>query len=269
MKSRTTFFSIIVCLFLCTFLISIFSSFALSTSPSNKTSSSSKKILIVTGEYPPLVSKQLDNYGLISNVVIAVLKDMGVPYEIKFYPWARCEQMVLSGEAFATYPFAQNDDRLKNFLFSDSIFTSNDKYFYLKDNNHLTPEFYNYNTLSSFKNYIFGGQNGYWYGSKEDFTKLGIKSEWASSTESLIKMLYNRRIDFFINEYEVSNYLINKLYPHATDKFATLSNSANVHFSYLMSSKNYPASKSLLQRFNTSLSKLKSSGIIDKILSKK
>jgi polar amino acid transport system substrate-binding protein len=225
-----------------------------------------KEILIVSGEFPPLVSENLPGYGMISNIVTAIMKDTKLPFKIKFYPWARCEEMVRSGEAFAAFPYALNAQRQKEFYFSNPIFTSNDKFFYLNNNKKITKDFFNNTKLSDFKSYIFGGQLGYWYGSKDDVDKLGIQSEWTTSTESLIKMLYNRRIDFFIDQNDVSRFYINKLYPNQSSLFGSLKANAKVQFSYLMASRKYSDAKEIINKVNISLNKLQTSGVLDKIL---
>lgn len=223
----------------------------------NKTS---QKLLIVTGEYPPFVSENSKNYGVLSQIVLKALDNMGIPYEIKFYPWSRCEQMVLDGTAWATYPYGITEERSKNYLFSEPIYTSIHKYFYLSTNSKIKNEVHKFNKISDFKNYTFGGQNNYWYGDQNNFKKLGIKAEWAFSSEGLIQMLYNKRIDFFIDEQYVAKLLIKKLYKAEASKFHALENNAKTIDMAVMISKRYPNSSKIKSAFNVSLKKLKENG---------
>jgi polar amino acid transport system substrate-binding protein len=211
------------------------------------------KVLIVTGEYIPYVGENLENMGFITELIESTLRLANIDYEIKFYPWARCSEMVQSGEAWASYPYGHSDANDQIYLFSDIIYNTKHKFYYLKDNEKITEEVNDFTTIGDFKDYILGGANGYWYGNPEDFAKLGVTTEWAGDTDALIKMLHSKRIDFFIEDELVCKEAIKRLFPGEEEKFGILPTDAKIQDYYLMVSKVYPKSEELLNQFNFSL----------------
>lgn len=226
------------------------------------------KVLLVTGEYVPYTSEGLEEYGFFTKLVTSALKDAGIDAEIKFYPWGRCSEMVKNGEAWASFPYGHSEENDKTYLMSDVIYPSTHKFFYLKGNEKIKDEVHNFKEIADFKNYIFGGANGYWYGSQDDFKSKGVTTEWAADIDALIKMLYAKRIDFFIEDNAVCQDAIKRLYPNDTDKFATLENNARQQDYLLIVSKTYPQSEELMKKFNESLKKIKENGEFKKVLDK-
>lgn len=211
------------------------------------------KILIVTGEYIPYVGEKLEDGGFLSELIGQTLDRCDFEYEIEFYPWARCKEMLQKGEAWASYPFGHSEDNDDGYLFSDTIYQTKHLVYYWKDNDKLTADFYGYESLKDFKDYVFGGAYGYWYGNRNDLAALGISSEWAKDTDALVKMLRSGRIDFFIEDELVSTEVINRLFPDETEQFATLPAVAKLQDYYLMVSKEYPSSEKYLEQFNQAL----------------
>jgi polar amino acid transport system substrate-binding protein len=233
------------------------------TQPISVTDVPNDKVLIVTGEYAPYVGETLENKGFITELIEATLKVANIDYEIKFYPWARCSEMVESGEAWASYPFGHSEVNDQTYLFSDILYTTKHKFYYLTTNEKITDEVNKFTTIGDFTDYTFGGANGYWYGKPDDFADLGVTAEWAGDTDALLKMLYSKRIDFFIEDELVCEEAIKRLFPGEEEKFATLTTNARIQEYYLMVSKEYPRSEELLKEFNTSLSE-----VMDYVLNK-
>jgi polar amino acid transport system substrate-binding protein len=225
----------------------------LQTQQESATEAPNQKVLIVTGEYVPYVGETLENRGFITKLIEEALDNCDMEYEIKFYPWARCSEMVQSGEAWASFPYGHSELNDQTYLFSDIIYHTTHKFYYLKENEKITEEVYDFNSIGNFTQYIFGGANGYWYGSQEDFETVGVKAEWANNTDALLKMLYSERIDFFIEDELVCNEIIHRLFPGEEDKFETLPQDAKAQDYYLIVSKDYPESQKLLDQFNRSL----------------
>jgi len=217
------------------------------------------KVLIVTGEYIPYVGQSLLDRGFVTKIIEATLNNCDIEYKIEFYPWARCTEMVKSGEAWASYPFGHSELNDQTYLSSDNIYYSKHKFFYLKENKDITQEVLDFNKISEFNNFTFGGANGYWYGNPKDFKAVGVSAEWASDTDALLKMLYAERIDFLIEDELVCNEAIRRLFPGEEDKFETLPKDAKSLEYYLIVSKDYPKSQELLDRFNDSLKEIQDS----------
>jgi ABC-type amino acid transport substrate-binding protein len=175
--------------------------------------------------------------------------------------------MVLSGEAWATFPYGYSVEMGRSYDFSDPIFTSRHKFYFLKSNEKLREEAMDFSRISEFPNsFTFGGANGYWYGNQAEVEKSGLKTEWANDTDALIKMLRSERIDFFIEDDLVCDEAIQRLFPKEIDKFAKLPNEAKIQDYYLIVSKDYRSTNELTEKFNEALYILRENGQINKIL---
>ncbi|WKY44100.1 transporter substrate-binding domain-containing protein [Eubacteriaceae bacterium ES2] len=228
--------------------------------------SQSQQLLLVTGEYQPYTSEALEGYGFFTQIVEAVLTDAGIDYRIEFYPWERGLEMVQNGQAFATFPYDESKNRNESYYTIDGIVTYRQCFYYLSSNEKLAQEGADFNSISDFAGYTFGGANGYWYGSKEDVEALGLTVEWANDTEALLKMLDAGRIDFMMEDERVADTLISQLFPDDVEAFAKLPNAASSEDYHLLASKSYPNSVVLCEKFDASLAKLKENGEIDRIL---
>lgn len=233
------------------------------TNPSER---QSQKVLIVTGDYIPYVAQSKTNKGFFSELVEKTLSYSGIEYDIQYFPWARCAEMVKSGKAWAAFPFVSTKAREKIFYFSDPIYKTKQKFYYWKDNKKIKDEFFTNSQISDFSGYVFGGTNGYWYGTRDDIEALGVKTEWANDSYALMKMLRSGRIDFFIEDELVCNSAIDSLFPDQKDKFSSLSVPAIFQDYLLLVSKDYPGSKNLLDKFNKSLKLIKNNGEFDQVL---
>ncbi|MCG8571647.1 MAG: transporter substrate-binding domain-containing protein [Spirochaetes bacterium] len=222
---------------------------------------SQSKILLATGEWPPYTSESMSGYGAFTEVVTAVLNEMNVNFEYKWFPWKRAEEEVRKGNFFACFPYMKNEERAKNYYFSAPLLSTKGKFFYLKGN---IPKDFQWKTLNDFNDYIMGGVRGYWYLS--DFQKAGLRVDTASTDESNISKLYYKRFHFALTDELVGWQIIKKNYPNDITRFDTLNKPYNQNSLYLMISPNYPKAKQLIEDFNKALVSIKKKGIYEKIL---
>ncbi len=230
------------------------------------TADTEKPILIVTGEYLPYTSQYLENQGFLTEMIKKTMAAAGKAYEIRFYPWARCQEMVASGEAWASFPYGHSEYNDENFLFSDVIYQATHRFYYYGENEKIGPATQKFSEIADFKDYILGGAGGYWYGGPKDFHDLGVQVEWAGGTDALVKMLRAKRIDFFIEDNLVFEEAVQRLYPEETGDFLTLPVDAKIQSYYLIVSKDYPESEALAQSFNTALGELEANGVLKEIV---
>lgn len=221
-----------------------------------------EKIPIVTGEYFPYSTENGPNKGILVDIVSEIGKRKGLDFEIKFYPWKRCEELVKKGDAFATFPYIITEARNKNFYFSKPLIKSVGKFFYLNDKL-KNPKWENYSNLL---NYSIGGTLGYWY--EADFKTHKLKVDYSPDDETSLKKLYSGRFDIFPVEELVGWALIKKNYPKEVEKFSVMTKNLNESELYLMISKEYPKSKILKDIFDTGLKEIKDDGTFDKIVNK-
>ncbi|MBI3161324.1 MAG: transporter substrate-binding domain-containing protein [Chloroflexi bacterium] len=218
-------------------------------------------VILTTGEWQPYTSETMENYGAFTEIVSAVFKEMGVPVKYVFYPWKRAEEEVKNGKAFATFPYIETEERLQEYDFSDPVFVSTGRFFYMPERQ-KNPVIYE--TLADLQAYRVGGVLGYWY--EKPFAEAGLKTDYVSSDETNIQKLYLGRVDLAASEELVGWALIQKLYPQEANRFAVAEKALNEDPLRLLVSRSYPDSAALLQKFNAALKEVEAKGIIAQIL---
>ncbi len=145
-----------------------------------------EELPLATGEWPPYTSEHLEGYGFFTELMTAIVHEMGMTPKYVFYPWKRCEQTTLAGEVFGAFPYAVTETRQQDFDFSDLIMKNNVLFFYHKK--HLTqkPEV---TTLKDLEPYLIGGALGYNY--VPAFTEAGLRVDYVDTDEQNVKKLYN------------------------------------------------------------------------------
>ena len=127
-------------------------------------------------------------------------------------------------------------------------------------------ENFNYNKLTELKQYRIGASRKYWY--VPIFYKEGLKLDFVSSETVNLKKLFIERIDLFPEEEIAGWYLIRELFPKEINQFAVTKTILRRAPMYLVVSKKYPNSATLVKKFNEGLIIIKKNGIYDKIVSK-
>ena len=94
-------------------------------------------LYMVTGEWEPYVSETLPNHGGVAELVVAIVNEMGMDLKYEFVPWVRAESLVKRGDVFGAFPYASNEQRRKDFDFSDPLFASLYRIFLLQT---LSPQ---------------------------------------------------------------------------------------------------------------------------------
>ena len=227
------------------------------------TSQAQDRLLLLTGKWPPYTSEELDGFGVQTEIVTAVVREMGMEPEYKFVPWKRGELMVKQGKAFAIFPYSKTDKRSEAFDFSIPIFYTATYLFYYKER--TTPK--QYKVLEELRSYTIGGVLGHSYVAQ--FEKAGLDTRLVQKDKQLIPMLWSSRVDLVAMD-GINGWLeIKRLYPEEIDGFATLDKSISGRSaSRLMMSRNYPGAAVLQQRFNKALQGIKFNGKYRAILDK-
>jgi len=95
---------------------------------------SSKTIKLAIGEWTPYTGQGLVKQGIVSALVTKIFNDMGYNPELHFMSWKRAESLAESGETDVdiqgTFPYIENDHRLKTFYLSDTLISLEYAFFY-------------------------------------------------------------------------------------------------------------------------------------------
>ncbi|MFP4363182.1 MAG: substrate-binding periplasmic protein [Spirochaetia bacterium] len=222
-------------------------------------------IYIATGEYPPYVSEQLENYGPLAEIITEVFSEMGYTVRYQFYPWIRGEERVRAGLAFATFPYRSTPERRGNFDFSEPVYTVRAKLFYYFPNH---PEGISVGNTDDLQEYRIGGLLGSWYNSY--FEEAEIPIENVNSMDLNFQKLYRDRIDLTIEEENSCWSIIRELYPEEVDNFRAINSPIapeDPNNLCLMVSRSYPNAERILNEFNQVLNNLREDGRRVEILS--
>ena len=219
-------------------------------------------VKMATGDWAPFTGEKLPSQGVCVAVVRAACKAGGLTEDTKFYPWVRCEAMVKSGEAFATFPYQMTDERRAKYAGSEPIIVAKSKIFYCSG----VGKDIQWTSLKDFQKYRMGDVNGYWY--TEAFTQNGIKADLANGSDLAFKMLQSGRFDYLIENELVGLETIKTLFPGETDKFKTLEKPYDESPFVLMVSRTYPNSEEILKKFNAGLAAIRQDGTYQDILKK-
>lgn len=208
--------------------------------------------------------------GLEVEIAEQVLKRLGIKVIHKFYPWARAQKMVETGEAdmMTTTP---NDARFKYAIFGKEMTLANFWTIYIKKGNvELKKKAESFTKLEDLKPYKladFAG-NGWQsaYMKAEDGYNIAVQ---VPSMKLVPQALVNDRVDMIINSENWVDWWADKLkITNQLEKINVELPNTRYHFVAMVSRKSPWASKGIIRAFDEELKNLKQSGEYTKILKK-
>ncbi len=221
-----------------------------------------EQVTIMTGEWPPYVSENMENNGFTAEIVSHAMLAADLEPAFSFMPWKRCARNVESGEGLAAFPYAVTAEREEYASFSEPIAKTRNVFFYIKSN----LGSFDFVDLTELKGKAVGGVAGNFY--ETTFKNVSLNVDYATNEESAFKKLYMGRVDLVPASELVGWELIKKLYPGEEQKFGSTVTSFKDNTLHLMVSKKYPNSQAMLEDFNKGLQDIKEKGIYAKILAK-
>lgn len=220
-------------------------------------------IRITNGEWMPFMSKEVRNYGFVSEIVSEAFLHEGIEVEYGFYPWIRSLELARIGQWDGTIGWAKTEEREKDFYFSDEpIWTATAVFFYL-----ASTEF-EWEKMEDLKEYRIGASSGYSYGKEFDSFAEENKDliEYTAEDINNFKKLLAGRIDVFPMDIDVGLYIVNKYFRNDSKFIRTHLKILDKRPQYLLLSKKNPDNAIFIERFNRGLKKLKENGKEEKIL---
>ncbi|MBN3561466.1 substrate-binding periplasmic protein [Aliamphritea spongicola] len=218
---------------------------------------------LASGDWPPYTQNVPGDYGLTTEIVSAVIAEMGMHTEVQWLPWKRNEVLLRQGKVFAAFPYRKTLERSSEFAFSDPlIFTTTRLFFDAERTEPVTFE-----KFSDLKGVLIGGVRGYSY--VGDFESVGAELTVVNSDVQLVKMLASQRIDFAALDTLGGRLLLADMLGDRQADYRMLPKPLySKSPSRLMVSRNYPGHQRLLSDFNGALLRIKEQGIYQKILQK-
>lgn len=129
--------------------------------------SDDKKLLFVSDPWPPYITGEMGRPakgGVSVNFARELLQRLGFEMRTMLYPWKHCLNMIKSNTADLIFPLVQNDERNKFMTFTQTVFVSHDRIWYLKKK--LEP--LQWDRLSDLYKYRLGKIKGYSHGAEMD-----------------------------------------------------------------------------------------------------
>lgn len=219
-----------------------------------------KTITLANGEWAPYQSAHLKFDGVVSRIVKAAFADQGIRVRYVFLPWKRAYYMALKGEFAGTLAWRETFERVREFWFSDAIFTGKTVLF------HLKKQPLQWQSLKDLKGLRVGETLGYDYTPLDRAQALGlIRVERAATDNDNLKKLLHGRIDLFPSDLDVGLRLIQtRLTPAEAARITWSKKPLEVVNYHLMLSRQLPESPRLMKKFNVGMIHLRQKGLVHK-----
>jgi len=223
-------------------------------------------IHVVTEDYPPYNFEENSKIvGISTEVVRAVLKEVGYETDIRLYPWPRTYSMAQKNENTIIYSISRTEERENLFKWIGVVAPADNYLFALKNKTDIKIS-----NLDEAKKYRIGTVRddvADIYLTKKGF-EVGKNIERASNYELNMKKLLKGRLDLWFCAEFVGNFLLKKhgYIPEETVKKVYFLDEISGEGFYMAFSKS--TSDDIVEKYKIALEKLKTDGTYDKILKK-
>jgi len=178
-----------------------------------------ERAVVLTGEWYPFTSEELEGSGELSSLVTRALKGAGVLADYQFLPFSSVLQRTWEGDAIGTFPWFRTDAREARFLYSQPIVDVEYLIYYNGDAGSGIADITAFEDLADFTTTRV---KGYAYG-KLDCVIEGLPGpDCSSETLSLdrvdsefraFELLASGEIDYFAASRSVARAVIERSFP--------------------------------------------------------
>ncbi len=217
-------------------------------------------IYLVAGQnYYPFYAEDLENGGVITQIITEAFQRVKYKVKIEYIPWARAVHEAKTGKRDGIFSIWYRKERETWVAFSDPLFLSKTMFLKRKED----P--IKYKTFEDLKPYFIGVVRGYSY-PKSFQEATYLKKIDAADNVNNLKLLAYKRIDLVLIEQMVGNYL-KKTLPYLKNvELEWVGSPVGIlpqHLGFSKKNKNY---KKNLNAFNKGLRKIKADGTFKKII---
>lgn len=236
---------------------------------------------ILTGEWKPYTSKDMEGYGLASEIVTRVLKRMGYRPNYVFIPFDRAYELALNSDAGVrgTFPFWKMSfidrngnvrDRVREMYFSDALTTkkTNMVIFY-NTKQDKASKLQQAEKISDLSGCKLVAVKGYAYPTA--FKELLKESESVEREVEAFKKLFDKDKPYLVlAEKRVGNQILHDTFADKKEEINIINEKSlpfkeDIHF---ITSRRNPNNQKFIEDFNENLEKLRAQGVIDALQSK-
>lgn len=215
--------------------------------------------IVTWHDWGPYVGEQLPDQGIASAIAREAFAAAGREVTIRFLPWNRAYREARDGLHLAAFPFAHNDERANDFLFTEPLFTSSIRLFAARS--HIERD----STLESMDAPSICLPLGYNTRIAERlFSQTHIMLKRPRAMVNCLKMLRFGRVDLVLVSERVGNFIINQHDDLERKDFFLLSRTFETPV-HIMVPRTLPGAESLVEKLDDELTRMKSSGRIEAI----
>ena len=224
---------------------------------------SGQTLYLANGEWPPFLSRKLPCQGYVSAIVADVFRTQGIKVEYQFYPWARAEKLVETGDVNGSVVWTDTPARRKFAWFSDPVITLKTVLFHRKDR----P--IDLQVLADLKGLSMAMPLGSALGDWQAMVDAGeLKVIRVVNLEKGFQMVLKGRVDFISPNQVVGQYILDSHFSVDERRQLTHHPRAINELHYrLMLSRKQRGNLQLLERFNQSMALLRESGEFERLKS--
>lgn len=214
-------------------------------------------LTLSVGEYPPFDSPDLPHQGLVPRIVTEAFRLEGIDVEYTFMPWPRAYAESNEGRVNGTVQWLYSEQRAQEHYYSDPIMEESYVWFHLKRNS------FDWQTFDDLKGLSVGARQGFTYSAEfyqaKDSGELDVSM--VSSNQQNLDMLFNDRIDVFIEQLDVGYFgILQHYYGKGSQQFTHHPKPIFTKQNHLLLSRQLEESPYYLEKFNKGLKRLKASG---------
>lgn len=210
-------------------------------------------------DWAPFADKSHPKQGVVVELVSAALKTQGSELKFTTMPWNRAVDKVKKGEIDLIPTMWYNEERTKDFAYSDYILKNQIKMIKKKG------DAFEYAGLSSLKGKTVGIIRGYTY-PKDFMSDKSFTREPAKDLEANYKKVVAGRIDLTLEDELVAKAMLFKEDPKFMDKIDFVTNPVSTNELFLTCGKVNPKCTTIIETFNKGLAEIKANGTYKKIM---
>lgn len=207
------------------------------------------KITLASGEWAPYVSENLLHEGVVTRIVREAFEAEDLEIEFVYRPWNRSMEEARNGKWHGTLPWLKNEEREKDFFYSEPIAFQEYVIFCKKELN------FTWGNISDLEGYTIGGIDCYSYGEEFDnaISEGQITVERTIEDAQNFQKLSAGRVDLVLCEINVGYDILETLSSEDSTNITHASKSVNAEPLYLLLSKKVEGNDDLIETFNQGL----------------
>jgi polar amino acid transport system substrate-binding protein len=204
---------------------------------------------IATADWPPYITANKPQDGLLSGLTERVAARMGMRVEWHMLSWPLVERMVQDGKVFAGLPYVKTAERQQRFDYSIPLVSMPSVLFCLRGSLASRTQM---QTLADLAGFRVAGPHGYWW--ESELLHQGAKLRYTSDEAAAFKLLALGRVDFVPQDELVGLALVRSQHPELKGRIEALpmlgSENEPLHF---ILSRRYSDTHHLRERFAAAL----------------